>query len=364
MVSFSLPTRTKLPYSFREKNKYFFQKSPARTMRPPPYHPRLGRSPGLPSNPVIIIPDMPGLLETKLHRPAALPRLVLRTPLIRRLNDGLASGRALTLVSAPAGFGKTACISQWLDTLDIPVAWLSLDPSDDDPGRFFHYLIAALQTIDPNLASEIEAVLRSGQLPPADVISITLINDLLQLKRRCLLVLDDFHVLQDRSILQVMEKLVTNLPAQLHLVLLTREDPSLPLARLRAGNQLSELRAADLRFTTREAACLLNERLGLDLSPAEIAALEERTEGWIAGLQLAALALQSVTSQAAPDQLPGSARSSFIANLSGSHRFILGYLTEEVLSRQPAEYAPFLAPDLPAGPAERRPVRCGHRALG
>jgi LuxR family maltose regulon positive regulatory protein len=286
---------------------------------------------------------MSGLLETKLHRPTPLPKPVHRPRLIQRLNDGLASGRQLTLVSAPAGFGKTACLSAWVNTLDLPVAWLSLDPADDDPVRFFTYLIAALQKVEPNLAPDIEAVLRSGQLPPADVISTTLINDLLRVERRFLLVLDDFQALQDRSILQVMEKLVTSLPPPLHLALLTREDPSLPLARLRASNRLTELRAADLRFTTLEAACFLNDSMGLDLSEADIAALEERTEGWIAGLQLAALAL----SARQPAQSPASAveqpdRSTFIANLSGSHRFILSYLTEEVLNRQPAEVQRFL----------------------
>ena len=156
---------------------------------------------------------MSGLLETKLHRPTPLPKAVPRPRLIQRLNDGLASGRRLTLVSAPAGFGKTACLSQWLDTLDLPVAWLSLDPADDDPGRFFTYLIAALQKVHPGLARDIEGVLRSGQLPPVELISTTLINDILQVPQRFMLVLDDFQVLQDRLILQVIEKLVTNLPA-------------------------------------------------------------------------------------------------------------------------------------------------------
>lgn len=283
---------------------------------------------------------MSGLLATKLHRPSPLLKPVRRPPLLQRLDDGLAAGRQLTLVSAPAGFGKTACISAWVDTLDLPVAWLSLDPADDDPGRFFAYLIAALRQVGPNIAREIDAVLRSGQLPPAEVISTTLVNDLLQLPSRFILVLDDFHVLQDPFILQVMEMLATNLPPPLHLVLLTREDPSLPLARLRASNQLSELRLVDLRFTSSEAACFLNDSMGLDLAPADIAALEERTEGWIAGLQLAALALQSSPVLSSGSGRPD--RSAFIANLSGSHRFILSYLTEEVLDRQPAEIQHFL----------------------
>jgi len=247
------------------------------------------------------------------------------------LNEGLEFGRQITLVSAPAGFGKTTCISEWVNTLDCPVTWLSLDPADDDPGRFFAYLVAALQKVDDNLGREIEGVLRSGQLPPSEAISTSLSNDILQLEGRFLLVLDDFQVIQDRFILQVLQKLVSNLPQPLHLVLLTREDPPLPLARLRANNQMTEIRVGDLRFTSSEADRFLNEVMGLSLSQADIAVLDDKTEGWIVGLQLAGL---SVRDRADP--------SSFIATLSGSHRFILSYLTEEVLSRQPEEIQSFL----------------------
>jgi LuxR family maltose regulon positive regulatory protein len=247
------------------------------------------------------------------------------------LNEGLEFGRQVTLVSAPAGFGKTTCISEWVNALDCPVTWLSLDPADDDPGRFFAYLVAALQKVDENLGREIEGVLRSGQLPPSEAISTTLSNDILELEGRFLLVLDDFHVIQDHFILQVLQKLVSSLPQPLHLVLLTREDPSLPLARLRANNQMTEIRAGDLRFTSPEADRFLNEVMGLSLSQVDIAVLDDKTEGWIVGLQLAGL---SVRDRADP--------SSFIATLSGSHRFILSYLTEEVLSQQPEEIQHFL----------------------
>jgi len=279
---------------------------------------------------------MSSLLATKLYRPSLPAKRVQRPQLIQRLNEGLESGRNLTLVSAPAGFGKTTCIGEWLNGLSFPVAWLSLDESDNDPVRFFTYFIAALQKVDANLGREIEGVLRSGQLPPSDVISTTLVNDILELEGRFLLVLDDFHVIQDRFILQVLEKLVVNLlqanlPQPLHLVLLTREDPALPLARLRANNQMTEIRAGDLRFTSKEADCFLNEVMSLSLSQADIAVLEERTEGWIVGLQLAGL---SIRDRANP--------SSFIATLSGSHRFILNYLTEQVLSQQPEEIQNFL----------------------
>lgn len=275
---------------------------------------------------------MPGLLGTKLHPPAVPARRVYRPHLVLRLNEGLEAGRHLTLVSAPAGFGKTTCVGDWVATLEgWSVAWLSLDAADDDPGRFFSYLVAALQTVDNRLGRDIEGVLRSGQLPPAEVVTAILVNDLEAWAGRCLLVVDDFHVIQDRAILEVLEKLVANLPAALHLVLLSREDPSLPLARLRANNQLTEIRAADLRFTTPDADRFLNEVMDLTLSPADVAMLADRTEGWIAGLQLAGL---SVRDRADP--------SAFIATLSGSHRFILSYLTEEVLGRQPEDIQRFL----------------------
>jgi LuxR family maltose regulon positive regulatory protein len=274
---------------------------------------------------------MTTLLATKLHQPALPPKRVQRPLLVRRLNEGLASGRQITLVSAPAGFGKTTCISEWVSALELPVGWLSLDPADDDPGRFFAYFVAALQQVDEALGQEIEGVLRSEQLPPTEVISTALINDMLGLDGRFLLVLDDFQVIQDGFILEVLEKLVTSLPQPLHLVLITREDPSLPLARLRANNQPTEIRAGDLRFTGREADRFLNEVMGLSLSQADVAALEDRTEGWIVGLQLAGL---SVRDRADP--------SGFIATLSGSHRFILSYLTEQVLDGQPEEIQRFL----------------------
>jgi LuxR family maltose regulon positive regulatory protein len=260
------------------------------------------------------------------------PKRVQRPHLLQRLNEGLETGRRITLVSAPAGFGKTACISAWAHNLDrIPVSWLSLDPSDDDPAHFFAYFIAALQEIDARLGQEIEGVLRAGQLPPAEVVTTTLCNDLLKIERRFVLVLDDFQAIQDGFILQVLEKLVLNLPPALHLVLLTREDPSLPMARLRANNLLNEIRAGDLRFRRDEAQDFFQEVMALPLSNGDVATLEEKTEGWIVGLQLAGL---SVRGRPRP--------SDFIASLSGSHRFILGYLTEEVLNRQPEEIQNFL----------------------
>jgi LuxR family maltose regulon positive regulatory protein len=248
------------------------------------------------------------------------------------LNEGLDLSRLVTLVSAPAGYGKTTCISQWLDGLErCPVAWLSLEPADDDPGRFFTYLIAALQRVDANLGKEIEDVLHSGQIPPAEALSTTLINDMMELEGRFLLILDDFHVIQDRRILEVLERLITNPPQALHLVLLTREDPPLPLASLRAKNLLTEIRAQDLRFTGEETLHFLNDVMELSLSETDVAELEEKTEGWIVGLQLAGLSVQNRLNP-----------SEFIASMTGSHRFILSYLTEQVLAQQPERIQQFL----------------------
>ncbi|MGE5222584.1 MAG: LuxR C-terminal-related transcriptional regulator [Omnitrophica WOR_2 bacterium] len=270
------------------------------------------------------------ILLTKLRQPPTPSRHVERTRIIQYLNDGLSAGRRLTLVSAPAGFGKTTCVSEWVNCLHRPVSWLLLDRADDDPARFFTYLIAALQKVDRNAGCEIEAVLHAGQLPPLSVIATSLINDITEM-RQFLLVLDDLQVIQDRGILEVLESLLANQPEQMHLVLITREDPLLPLSRLRANNQMTELRAGDLRFSDQDANLFLNEVMGLSLSEADVALLENRTEGWAAGLQLAGLSMRGQADL-----------SGFITRFSGSHRYILNYLTEEVLSRQSEDIQLFL----------------------
>jgi len=274
---------------------------------------------------------MTALLTTKLHKPAILPKRVQRPSLVDHLNEGLEMGPQVMLVSAPAGFGKTTCVSEWVDTLDMPFAWLSLDPTDDDPVRFFTYLIAAHQNVDLNIGTEIESALRTGQLPPEEIIGSRLINDILVYKGKVLLVLDDFHVIQDHFILSVLERLVLNQPPTLHLILSTREDPPLPLAQLRASNRLTEIRAKDLRFSSQDIEVFLKDVMGLSLSQADITILEDKTEGWVVGLQLAGLSMRD------QDDV-----SSFIAHLSGSHRYILSYLTEEVLVQQPEEIRSFL----------------------
>ncbi len=272
----------------------------------------------------------PTLLTAKFHRPAAPRRAVPRPALTVRLNDGLAAGRPLTLIAAPAGYGKTPLAAAWAGQLDRPVAWLALDEADDDPLRFFAYFVAALQQVAPAVGAALTPALRAGQLPSPDVLVTTLLNDLAA-AAPMVCVLDDFHVLQDRAIMGVLGDLLAHPSAGLHLVLVTREDPPLPLARLRARDQLTEVRAADLRFDEAEIAALLRDGMGLPLSAPDVARLAERTEGWAAGLQLVGLSLQG-----RPDA------SAFIQSLSGTHRFILDYLTEEVLARQPAEVQAFL----------------------
>jgi LuxR family maltose regulon positive regulatory protein len=299
--------------------------------------------------------------------------LVSRPRLVERLNAGL--DRKLTLVSAPAGFGKTTLISEWIasrrrgvprsnragtrggapagastaDEASVPlqVAWLSLDEGDNDPTRFWTYFIAALQTVEANLGTGAFSVLQSPQPPPSQVIPTTLINEIAALSAQVVIVLDDYHLLAygkaagdagtSQAIHDALAFLLRRLPPQLHLVIVTREDPLLPLARLRARGQLTELRAADLRFTPSEAAEFLNTVMGLALSAPDIAALETRTEGWIAGLQLAALAIQG-----ALDRQGSLDTTGFIQSFTGSHRFVLDYLVGEVLEQQPEDVQAFL----------------------
>jgi LuxR family maltose regulon positive regulatory protein len=237
----------------------------------------------------------------------------------------------LTLVSAPAGFGKTTVLVEWLRVVECPVAWLSLDEHDSEPGIFLRYFIAALQTIAPNLGATTHVLLHSLHPPPLESLLTTLINDLAAFPQRTILVLDDFHTVQTPAINQALSFLLDHMPSTLHLVIATRVDPMLPLARLRARGELHELRATDLRFTPEEAATFLTEIMKLPLSVADIAALETRTEGWIAGLQFAALAMRN-----------GIDLSGFVHAFAGTNRFVVDYLAEEVLARQPPHVQTFL----------------------
>jgi LuxR family maltose regulon positive regulatory protein len=276
------------------------------------------------------------ILTTKLYVPTSRPGVVLRPSLIARLDEGLSAGLKLILISAPAGFGKTTLLSEWLGSCQqreprIGAAWLSLDEGDSDPSRFLTYLISALQTIVPDIGDGLLAALQSPQPPPIESLLAALVNEITTIPNRLVLVLDDCHVVESQPVDHALAFLLEHLPPQVHLVIATREDPSLPLARLRARAQLTELRAADLRFTPAEAAEFLNQAMGLGLSEEDINALEARTEGWIAGLQMAAISLQG-----RPDA------SSFIQSFTGSHHFVLDYLLEEVLCRQPDDIQAFL----------------------
>ena len=274
------------------------------------------------------------LLTTKLYLARPRENMVVRARLRAMLDRGLT--RKLTLVSAPAGFGKTTLVGDWCRLQKIPVAWLSLDASDNYPARFLSYLVASMQTIAPQLGSNVLAVLQAPQPPPPEAILISLLNEIAALPHDFILALDDYHLVENPAIDDALEFLVEQMPPQMHLVIATREDPSLPLAHLRARDQLTELRAADLRFTLAEATEFLNEAMGLELNAQNIAALEARTEGWAAGLQLAALALQS--SHAAH----GPSDAAFIESFTSSHRFVLDYLLEQVLHQQSPELQNFL----------------------
>ncbi|MCA9879838.1 MAG: AAA family ATPase, partial [Thermomicrobiales bacterium] len=272
------------------------------------------------------------LLATKRYVPRRRAKLVSRPRLTARLDQGL--GCTLTLVAAPAGSGKTTLLADWLAATRADqraTVWVSLDPGDNDPARFWTYVITALQAAGPGIGQAALALLTAPQPPPTETILTTLINDLAAAASGAVLVLDDYHVIHSRPIHEALAFLLDNLPPQLHLIIATREDPPLPLPRLRARGHLTEIRAADLRFTPAEAADFLNTVMGLALPAGDVAALESRTEGWIAGLQLAALSVQG----------RGDV-SGFIRAFAGDNRYIVDYLVAEVLQRQPDTLRRFL----------------------
>lgn len=271
------------------------------------------------------------ILATKFFIPPPPSKVVVRSNLVKQLTDGLTSGRKLTLLSAPAGFGKSTLISEWIATCGRPAAWLSLDENDNDPARYLVYFIGALKTISPNLGAEILNILQDPQSPPVDSVLTALLNEIMTIPHNFILVLDDYHLTDSTSVDDVLTFLIDHIPPQMHLVITTREDPSLPIPRLRARNQLTEIRAADLRFTPTEAAEFLNQVMNLNLTADEVAVLDKRTEGWIAGLQLAALSMKG------QEDVHG-----FIQAFAGDHRYIVDYLVEEVLRRQPEPVRNFL----------------------
>lgn len=269
------------------------------------------------------------LITTKLYIPPKRSNLVTRAPLVERLNQALE--RKLTLISAPPGFGKTTTLSEWIPQSAHCVCWLSLDKDDNDPTRFWTYFIAALQRLNASLGVTALTLLKSSQGIPLESIVTLLVNDMGTFPDPFAFVLDDYHIVETTTIHDSVTFLLDHLPSNVHLIITSRADPPLPLAQFRARGELLELRAADLRFTTDEATELLNQVMNLNLSAQDIAALETRTEGWIAGLQLAALSMRE-----------REGRASFITAFTGSHRFILDYLVEQVLQRQSSDLQDFM----------------------
>lgn len=283
------------------------------------------------------------LLTTKLFVPQPHGANLERSRLLAKLTTGLSS--RLLLIAAPAGFGKTTLVTDWIHELqrrtaraETPaaqptygVSWLSLGEEDNAPPQFFTYLIAALQRINPAIGADAQALLTTAQPPPTNQLMTLLINDLTQVAAPFVLVLDDYHLITTQAIHDALSFLIEKMPPTMRLVITTRTDPPLPLARWRARRLMTEIRTQDLRFTQAEAQAFLQDHLGFALSAREIAALEARTEGWIAGLQLAVLSLQGRTDVTA-----------FIDSFTGSHAYIIDYLVEEVLQRQPLEVEHFL----------------------
>ncbi len=271
------------------------------------------------------------LLTTKLYFPPVRLNLVPRPRLLERLSQGLRG--PLTLVAAPAGYGKTTLMGEWRagQGHGMFAAWLSLERTDNDPGRFWFYLASALDTVQPGLVGDTLSLLASAQTPEFDALLTLLINDINEFQNDIVLVLDDVHIITSPEIYQGIDFLLEHIPPHMHLVMLTRADPPLPLSRLRARGQLTEIRAEHLRFNPEETARFLNKITGFSLTPGQITALEKRTEGWAAGLQLAALSMQG------RQDVDG-----FISAFTGSHHYIVDYLAEEVLNRQPSSVREFL----------------------
>jgi LuxR family maltose regulon positive regulatory protein len=264
---------------------------------------------------------MDRLLSTRLQIPPARLDVVARPHLVDQLEDGLRLGHLLTLLSAPAGFGKTTLIGEWIDALERQVAWLSVDDGDNDPARFLRYLMASFGE---------EPLPLTPSASPQELV-VPLLNDLATMGSDLLLVIDDYHWIRDFSVHDLVSFVLENQPRNLHVVIATREDPPLPLARMRARAQLTEIRERALRFTAEEADLFLNQTMTLNLAPASVATLVSRTEGWITGLQLAGLALRQT----------GSAEE-FVAAFAGDDRYIVDYLLGEVLEHQPEAMHRFL----------------------
>jgi LuxR family maltose regulon positive regulatory protein len=268
------------------------------------------------------------LLSTKLQIPPLRRGAVARPFLAARLEDGLRLGHSFSLLSAPAGFGKTTLIREWIETTDRPVGWLSIDDGDNDPIRFLRYLVACFGRALEHLRS---VPLQPSPSTDSEELVVALINGLAKIDSDLLLVIDDYHLIRDFSVHEQVAFVLENQPKNLHVVIATREDPPLPLARMRARAQVTEIRERALRFSEEEADLFLNQTMSLDVSPASVTTLTARTEGWITGLQLVGLALRQ-----------SSNAQEFVAAFAGDDRYIVDYLLAEVLDRQPEEVHHFL----------------------
>jgi LuxR family maltose regulon positive regulatory protein len=271
----------------------------------------------------------PYLLRTKLYIPPARPDQIARPRLVAQINGGL--DKTLILVSAPAGYGKTTLVSRWLSERKVSSAWLSLDAGDNDPVRFLQYLLTALLPAAPGIEHDLLGTIQGIRPAQFENLITLLVNELASNPDPFVLVLDDFHVIHSEEVLRIVSFLLEHLPHQMHLAILTRTDPPLPLSRLRARNRLLDIRADELRFAHDEVAAFLNDVMGLTLSARDLSAMEARTEGWIAGLQLAALSMQGCKDI-----------HRFVSEFTGSHHHVMDYLAEEVLKSQPKKVGAFL----------------------
>ena len=269
------------------------------------------------------------MLLTKLHIPQAGNNVVHRSELFEKLKSGLS--RKLILVSAPAGYGKTTLLSDWINQNKITAAWLSLDTGDNDPAVFLSYVISGIQSIHAYFGQSALRLLNSPNSPSVESIASLLINDLLIINKNLFLVLDDFHLIRNAEVLKVLTYFLEHIPVNIHFVILTRSDPALSLSRLRSQHQLVEIRLSDLSFSANDISVLFNKKLKLGLSIDDAFSLETKTEGWIAGLQLAALSMQGREDI-----------SKFVRDLKGDNRYIMDYLMEEVLKIQTDEIKEFL----------------------
>ena len=270
------------------------------------------------------------LIQTKLFLPRVSRKLVDRPRLWEQLDRGIQ--RKLSLVSAPAGYGKTTLVSAWLQEVRRPVAWVSLDANDNDFLLFLHYVVSAIRTVFPSACTDTLQLIQASQLPSPGYLTAHFINDIVAVPDDYILAFDDYHLIHDTAVQNLITELIEKQPPNLHLVIITRKDPHLPLPRLRAGNEMAEIRQRDLRFNTEEAQIFLQQTLGMRIEPKTTVTLNKHTEGWVAGLQLTALTLRDSK----------NASTLFDSYQGDTNTFASEYLLNEVLAQQPQEIRSFI----------------------